>query len=44
MAKVGGARGERRYREQQSALPPHLSQLGGTCSDGGAVCLAFNLP
>lgn len=27
-----------------SALLPHLSQLGGTCSGGGGVCLAFNLP
>lgn len=44
MANVVGAHGNRRYREQQSALPPCLSQLHGTCSDGGAVCLAFKLP
>lgn len=44
MANLAGIHGERRYREQQSALPPRLSQLGGTCSDGGAVCLTFNLP
>lgn len=44
VSNIAGALRARRSREQQSALPPRLSQLGGTSSDGGVVCLVFNLP
>lgn len=44
VANTAGAHRTRRSREEQSALHPHPSQLGGTSSDGGAVCLVFNLP